>query len=150
MTFLRFFGWLTSLALVVMLLDGILERCGLWWHPALHVGAGIGLLVLVPLLYILPYLDLIGLGTLLRRREDLAERATRLALLAELKGRLFWPVLRAILLLVAGPIAGFLERGHLVPAWTHGALMILHLGAHLEVWARSLFSQRLARELLAA
>ncbi len=146
--FLRVFGWLGTAALVLLFIDGALQAFGIWWHPGLHVGAGIGVLLVVPLLYVLPYFQLIGVGAALERAEGLEERAARRALLVELKGRIFWPVLRTILLLVVGPILGFLERGGQIPQWSHGAVMGLHLVAHIDLWARSLFVLGLARELL--
>lgn len=145
--FLRVFGWLATVALLGLFIDGLLESLGAWWHPGIHVGLGIGVLLIVPLLYVLPYFHLIGQGAILARTAGLAEVDRRLALLAELKSRLFWPVLRTIFLLVIGPISGFLGRGGFVPAWTHGVVMALFLAAHIDLWARSVFAVKVAREL---
>ena len=148
-SFTRWLGWALNLALVGMFADGL--RLHFMDTPDLgiHMRLGLGVMVVAPLLYVMPYFHIIGLGGRLSQGDDdLSQRS--LALVVTLKSRLFWPVLRTMLAALAGPVLGFLQANPEFPPYVHGGWMLLYMVLHLDLWARSLFALQMSTQLTQA
>ncbi len=145
-SFIRFSGWAANVLLAALLIDGIYPWIG---GLGLHIRWGLGVCLFLPLIYLLPYFHLIGVGARLKAKtesggEDVAQ-AFQLAL--RLKARLFLPALLAVVLCITGPILGFFQMGGRIPPMVHGIFMTVFIVVHVVTWARSLFILGLAGEL---
>jgi hypothetical protein len=143
----KILGWAANILLAAMLIDG-------YWHlfdTGSHFRWGLGVVLYLPLVYLLPYFHLIGVASRLKQeaKSDDESATATFRLAVQLKNRLFWPVVIAVIMCIAGPVLGFLQTGGLIPAHVHGIYMLVYCAVHVVTWVRILFVLGLSAELSA-
>lgn len=157
-TFIRFWGWLVSVALLAMAISGFTpvvaahfgwEVSAFFTLGTFHVRWGLMVSLAALLLYVMPYFYMIGLVAQIGDSGQGDDDSLKIHTHAlGLKGNLLLPALFATVAVIGGPILGFLERNGTVPSLTHGIFMTVYIVLHVFVWVQSLYSIRMARQLL--
>lgn len=140
--FVRYLGWAGNIALAALLVDGFCH----FLHLSLHVRWGLGITLSLPLIYLLPYFHLIGVSARIKARtEEDPEAWDAYRLSQQLKGRLFWSTLLAVIMCIIGPVLAFIGG---IPPMAHGIYMVVFSLVHVMTWARSLFVLELSDEIV--